>query len=162
MVFRPFTLQFHIKLKPRFSELIKNAFMCKNGKKCYEYIVVGHNSTYFVKKINSEDNAVRMIDFLIDDIFVECGGVILQQVIGIPMGTICALLLADLLLYSYKATFIQTLIGHQGKSKRSRLLCYAGRKSPSRQLDDFEIVMLTSSFIQKRRSVTPASLLLSF
>ena len=50
MVFRPFTLQFHIKLKPRFSELIKNAFMCKNEKKRYEYIVVGHNSTYFVKK----------------------------------------------------------------------------------------------------------------
>ena len=54
------------------------------------------------------------------------------------------------------------LSGHQGKSKRRRLLCYAGRKSPSRQLDDFEIVMLISSFIQTRRPVTPASLLLSF
>ena len=54
------------------------------------------------------------------------------------------------------------LTGHQGKSERRPLLCYAGRKSPSRQLDDVEIVMLNSSFIQTRRPVTPASLLLSF
>ena len=54
------------------------------------------------------------------------------------------------------------LNGPQGKSKGRRLLCYAGGKSPSRQLDDFEIIMLISSFIQTRRPVTPASLLLSF
>ena len=51
-----------------------------------------------------------MIDFLIDNIFVECGGEIFQQVIGIPMGTNCAPLLADLFLYSYEAEFIQTFI----------------------------------------------------
>ena len=51
-----------------------------------------------------------MIDILIDNIFVECGGEIFQQVIGIPMGTNCAPLLADLFLYSYEAEFIQTLI----------------------------------------------------
>ena len=56
----------------------------------------------------------------------------------------------------------QGLIDYQGESKRRRLLCYAGRKSPSRQLDDFEIVMLISSFIQTRRPVIQASLLLSF
>ena len=51
-----------------------------------------------------------MLEFLIDNIFVECGGVISQQVIGIPMRTNCAPLLADLFLYSYKAEFIQNLI----------------------------------------------------
>ena len=51
-----------------------------------------------------------MLEFLIDNIFVECGGLIFQQVIGIPMGTNCAPLLADLFLYSYEAEFIQTLI----------------------------------------------------
>ena len=59
-----------------------------------------------MRKINIQ----RMIDFLIDNIFVECGGVIFQQVIGIPMGTNCAPLLADLFLYSYEVEFIQTLI----------------------------------------------------
>ena len=51
-----------------------------------------------------------MLEFLIDNIFVECGGVIFQQVIGIAMGTNCARLLADLFLDSYEAEFIQTLI----------------------------------------------------
>ena len=70
------------KIKARLSELIKNAFKYKNWKKRNEYIVVGNNSTYFVKNTSkaknkyTEDDIVRMIDFLIDNIFVECGGVI--------------------------------------------------------------------------------------
>ena len=105
----------HSKLKSRLTELIRNAFRFKNGKKRYEYIVVGYKSTYFVKDHSeaknkyTEDDIVRMLEFLIDNIFVECGGVIFQQVIGIPMGTNCAPLLADLFLYSYEAEFIQTL-----------------------------------------------------
>ena len=51
-----------------------------------------------------------MINVLIDNIFVKCGGEIFQQVIGIPMGTNCAPLLADILLYSYEVEFIQTPI----------------------------------------------------
>ena len=106
----------HSKLKSRLTELIRNAFRFKNGKKRYEYIVVGYKSTYFVKD-HSEDkhkytegDIVRMFEFLIDNIFVECSCVIFQQVIGIPMGTNCTPLLADLFLYPYEAEFIQTLI----------------------------------------------------
>ena len=101
----------HTKLKSRLADLIINAFRFKNGKKRYDYIVVGYKSTYFVKNHSeakhkyTEDDIVRMIEFLIDNIFVESGGVIV-----IPMGTNCAPLLADLFLYSYEAEFIQTLI----------------------------------------------------
>ena len=41
---------------------------------------------------------------------MECGGEVFQQVVGIPMGTNCAPLLADLFLYSYEAEFVQSLI----------------------------------------------------
>ena len=34
--------------------------------------------------------------------FVSFGGTLFQQVVGIPMGTNCAPLLADLFLYSYE------------------------------------------------------------
>ena len=51
-----------------------------------------------------------MLEYLIDNIFVEFGGRIFQQTIGIPMGTNCALLLADLFLYSYEAEFVQSLL----------------------------------------------------
>ena len=51
-----------------------------------------------------------MLEFLIDNIFVQCGGRVFQQTIGIPMGTNCAPLLADLFLHSYEADFIADLI----------------------------------------------------
>ena len=48
-----------------------------------------------------------MLEFLIDNIFVIFGGRVFQQTVGIPTGTNCAPLLADLFLYSYEADFIQ-------------------------------------------------------
>jgi hypothetical protein len=44
------------------------------------------------------------------NIFVMFGGRVFQQTVGIPMGTNCAPLLADLFLYSYEADFIQGLL----------------------------------------------------
>ena len=48
----------------------------------------------------------RAIDFLIDNIFVSFGGKVFRQVIGIPMGTNSAPLLADLFLHTYEYEFI--------------------------------------------------------
>ena len=47
---------------------------------------------------------------MIDNIFVMSGGCVFQQTVGIPMGTKCAPLLADLFPYSYEADFIQGLL----------------------------------------------------
>ena len=44
-----------------------------------------------------------MLEFLVDNIFVVFGGKVFQQIVGIPMGTNCAPLLADIFLYSYEA-----------------------------------------------------------
>jgi hypothetical protein len=46
----------------------------------------------------------------IDNIFVSFGGTLFQQVIGIPIGTNCAPLLADLFSYSYESEFLQKLV----------------------------------------------------
>ena len=43
------------------------------------------------------------------------GGQVFQQTVGIPMGTNCAPLLADLFLYSYEAEFLQNLLKKQDK-----------------------------------------------
>ena len=100
--------------------------------KRYEYIVVSYKSTYFVRSHSeaknkyTEGDIVRMIEFLVDIIFVECGGVIFQQVIWIPMGTNCAPLLADLFLYSYEAEFIQTPI-KSGKQHLAKSFHYTYR-----------------------------------
>ena len=57
-----------------------------------------------------------MLEFLVDNIFVVFGGKVFQQIVGIPMGTNCAPLLADIFLYSYEAEFIQSLLS-TGKKK---------------------------------------------
>ena len=46
-----------------------------------------------------------MFEFLVDNIFVAFAGKVFQQIVGIPMGTNCAPLLADIFLYSYEAEF---------------------------------------------------------
>ena len=49
------------------------------------------------------------LTFLLDNIFVRYGNTIHRQVIGIPMGTNCAPLVADLFLYCYERDFMLSL-----------------------------------------------------
>ena len=57
--------------------------------------------------------------------FVQFKGCLFYQVIGIPMGTNCAPLLANLFLYSYENEFLDNMIrsGHWRLAK-SFNLCY--------------------------------------
>jgi hypothetical protein len=57
-----------------------------------------------------------MLGFLVDNIYVVFGDQVFQQSVGIPMGTNCARLLADLLLYSYEAEFVQKLLQDNKKN----------------------------------------------
>ena len=88
--------------------------------------MLGYKHTYFVtnetnaKTYYTDSDIISMLEYLIDNIFVEFGGHIFQQSIGIPMGTNCAPLLADLFLYSYEAEFIQNLVKKQ-KDNRSQI-----------------------------------------
>ena len=111
----------HDKLKLRLAELIKGAFCHKNGRRRYKFLVLHSLGNYFVRdhtdsanKYN-ENDIISMLNFLIDNIFVVFGGRVFQQTIGIPMGTNCAPLLADLFLYSYEAEFVQNLLKNKQK-----------------------------------------------
>ena len=50
-----------------------------------------------------------MLTFLLGNIFTQFGTKLYRQVVGIPMGTNCAPLAADLFLYCYKMDFILSL-----------------------------------------------------
>ena len=108
----------HDKLKSRLASIIRNSFMFKNGNRRYKYLVLGHEESYFVKEHSdskhkySEDDIIKMLEFLVDNIFVVFVGKVFQQIVGIPMETNCAPppLLADIFLYSYEAEFIQSLL----------------------------------------------------
>ena len=94
----------------------------KNGNRRYKFLVLGRQGPYFVKEHSdsknkyTEDDIINMLEFLVDYIFVLFGDKVFQQIVGIPMGTNCALLRADIFLYSYEAEFIQSLLS-TGKTK---------------------------------------------
>ena len=75
---------------------------CVNGNRRYKYLVLGHDETYFVKEHSdsknkySEDDIIKMLEILVENIFVVFAGKVFQQTVGIPMGTNCAPLLADI------------------------------------------------------------------
>ena len=97
------------------------------------------------------DSICKMIEFLIDNIFVQFGGRLFRQVIGIPMGTNCAPLLADLFLYSYENEFLDNMIrsGHR-RLARSFNLCY-------RYIDDL-IVFNNKKFLDYLKEIYPSQL----
>ena len=53
-----------------------------------------------------------MLEFLVDNIFVFFANKVFQQTVGIPMGTNCDPILADIFQYSYKVEFIQSLLSN--------------------------------------------------
>ena len=110
-----------------------------------DIIYPGGDNLYIV------DQICRMVEFLIDNIFVKFGGCLFHQVIGIPVATNCALLLADLFLYSYESEFSDNMIrgGHR-KLARSFNLCY-------RHIDDL-IVFNNKMFGDYVKEIYPSQL----
>ena len=78
-----------------------------------------------------------MLEFLVDNIFVFFEGNVFQQIYGIPMGTNCAPLLADIFLYSYEAEFIQSLLLN-GKQKLASQFNFTYRYIDDVLYQDFE------------------------
>ena len=105
------------------NNIINNAFKHKNGATRYTHIKVGRNKSHFTSDPLNGDNKYtandicKMIEFLVDNIYIRFGGQLFRQMVGIPMGTNCAPLLADLFLYSYENEFLDKLI----KAKESLL-----------------------------------------
>ena len=92
----------HKKHKSRLATKIRNSFLHKNGNRRYKYLVLGRDGPYFVQEHSDlknkyiEGDIVKMLEFLVDNMYVVFAGKVFQQIIGIPMGTVCAPLLADI------------------------------------------------------------------
>ena len=71
------------------------------------YLVQGHSDS---KSKYTEEDIIKMLEFLAYHIFVVFAGKVFQQIIGNFMGKKCLSLLAEIFLYSYEADFIQSLL----------------------------------------------------
>ena len=148
----------HNLLKSRITGLIHNLFKRRNGSNRYTHIKITSGKGYFIDTINpggdnlyTADQICRMVEFLIDNIFVKFGGCHFRQVTGIPMETNCVPLLADLFLYSYESEFLDNMIkvGHR-KLARSSNLCF-------RYIDDL-IVFSSKKFGDYVKETHPSQL----
>ena len=148
----------HNLLKSRISNLVYNAFRTNDGSVRYTHIKVTTLKRYFTHDISggrdnmyTADNICKLIEFLIGNIFVQFGGCLFRQVIGIPVGTNCAPLLADLFLYSYQYQFLDNMIrsGHRRLAK-SFNLCF-------RYIDDL-IVFNNKKFLNYFKEIYPSQL----
>ena len=72
-------------------------------------VFMTYRSTEHKMKTNIPRDITKMLDFLIDNIFVQFVGRVFQQTIDISMGTNCARFLADLFLQALQADFLQEL-----------------------------------------------------
>ena len=70
------------------------------------------------------------VTFLLDSIFIRFGTKLYRQVFGIPIGTNCAPLVADLFLFCYERDFMMSLFD----DKRADIIDAFNTKS--RYLDD--------------------------
>ena len=159
LIFQHFTPQSHHDLlKSRISNLVHNAFRKKDGSIRYTHIKITRAQGYFTHDINgggdnmyTAGNICKMIEFLIDNIFVQFGGCLFHQVIGILMGTNCAPLLADLFLFSYDSEFLDNMIkgGHRRLARSFNLCC--------RYIDDL-IVFNYNKFLDYLQEIYPSEL----
>ena len=131
----------------------------KDGSVRYTHIKVTRVQGYFTPDINggcnnmyTADNICKMIEFLIDNIFMQFGGRLFRQAIAVPMGTNCAPLLSDLFLEnSYQNEFLDNMIkgGHRRLAK-SFNLCY-------RYIDDL-IAFSYKKFLDYLKEIYPFQL----
>ena len=79
----------HNLLKSRITALIHNSFKMRNGSNRYTHIKITSGKGYFIDTINpggdnlyTADQICRMVEFLIDNIFVKFGGCLFIRSLG--------------------------------------------------------------------------------
>ena len=81
-----------------------------------EYIVAGMNGDAYWSGIPCSSSAkhnimlVAHVEYLIDNIYVSIGNGVHRQCVGIPMGTDCASLLANLFIFHHEYKYMRNLI----------------------------------------------------
>jgi hypothetical protein len=146
----------HNLLKNQMAKVIKQAF--ESSKKSYISIYKNYAHWTDAPKENTLHwdckTMIRVMNWLIDNIFVTFGDKCFRQVIGIPMGTDCAPFLANLFCYSYEFKWIDK----QVKLKNYHLLNYF--KACSRYIDDLLLINNFDSMIDVMSEIYPKELVL--
>ena len=142
----------HDLLLDSISQLISEAYRIRGAK----YLVVQSDGiaywsdTVLTREHSiTEDQLVKLIKFLVDNIYIQVGNKIFRQTIGIPMGTDCAPLLANLFLY-YEYKFMKEKLKHSSQ--------IAKMFSNTFQYIDDLLTLNNPTFEQEIRNIYPRQL----
>ena len=84
----------------------------------------------FLESVIQSKDVCEALIYLLDKIYIRFGTMLYRQIVGIPMGTNCAPLVADLFLFCYERDLMTSL------SDVKQALIIKAFKSTSRYLDD--------------------------
>ena len=105
MIFQHFILLCHIiQLKKKSFQREGSPYLACNERNAF--FISEHQTRY---KLLSCQNMCEALTYLLDNIFIRFGTKLYRQIDGIPMGTSCAPLIADLFLFCYERDFMATL-----------------------------------------------------
>ena len=102
----------HNLIKDKLIDLVERTFQREGSP----YLACNDRNAFFTsekpKKYNawSCQNVCDALTFLLDNIFIRFGTKLYRQVVGIPMGTNCAPLVADLFLFCYERDFMMSFL----------------------------------------------------
>ena len=124
----------HNLIKEKLLDLIERTFYKKEGKL---YLACNDKKAFFTSANHyrgyhlwSCQNVCDALSFLLDNIYIRFGTKLYRQIVGIPMGTNCAPLVADLFLFCYERDFMKDL------SSDNQADVIKAFNSTSRYLDD--------------------------
>ena len=105
MIFsRLYTTLPHHLIKDKLIDLINRTFIRENT----QYLACNEECAFFTSDVYNNHNlwscqkVCDVLVYLLDNIFIRFGTKLYRQTIGIPMGTNCAALVADLFLFCYE------------------------------------------------------------
>ena len=94
----------HNLIKEKLNDLIEWSF----DRKGLPYLACNERNAFFTSehqnryKLWSCQNMCEALTYLLDNIFIRFGNKLYRQIVGIPMGTDCAPLIADLFLFCHE------------------------------------------------------------
>ena len=93
--------------------MIERTFFIEEGElyiACNDKKAFSTSKDYYKEyHIGSCQNVCNALSFLLDNIYIRFGTKLYRQIVGIPMGTNCAPLVADLFLFCYERDFMKDL-----------------------------------------------------
>ena len=122
----------HNLIKEKLTELIEQTFNREGSL----YLACNDKNAFFTSeqpkryKLWSCQKMCDTLHYLLDNIFIRFGSKLYRQIVGIPMGTNCAPLVADLFLFCYERDFMLSL------SDNNQSDVVEAFNSTSRYLDD--------------------------